>query len=364
MPTGPMPSCCARCCPRCGTTFSIASSAPSLRRKSPSNQALSLWKRFLAAAGNFFWPGSFEIYRSGTGIALPPLSDATLPTRPIARPREIGGGLPASGGSFQIGYREQPRRIGPGAVDGEAAAARQRRHAVIVVLVGILGMDPLALREGEAAARDGHGLRAQALEVDLDTAFSGVVDGLVGEARKVEIGLELAVHAAQQIERELGGDAGLVVVGVVQAAWILFEIDPHHQRAGRSQERTGAAQEGGGLGGLEIADGRAREKAEPRRTVHLGRQLGERHVVGADRLDIQARVIAAQPCRRSIEMLARDVDRHIGREIAKPLEQQARLYARAAAEFDQRAAGAGQYGKLADALAQNPGLGAREVIFG
>src|ERR1700730_666474 len=171
MPAGPMPRCCARCCPRCATTCYIASSAPSSRRKSPSNQALSYWKRFLEEAGNFFQPGSFEMYWSGTGIALPPLSDATLPTRPIARPREIGGGMPASGGSFQINDRKQPVRIGPGPVDAEASAARQRGNAGIVVFVGILRVHPLTFREGEAAASDGHGLRAQAPEVDLDAAF-------------------------------------------------------------------------------------------------------------------------------------------------------------------------------------------------
>src|SRR3984893_10089374 len=207
MPASPMPRCCARCCPGCGTMVSIASSAPSLPHKSLWNQALSLWKSFLAATGNLLRPGSLKSYWSGIGIALPPLSDATLPTRPIARPREIGGGLAASGGGFQVSQRKQPVRIGPGMLNGEAAAAGQRVDAGIVVFVGIFGMDPLAFREGEAAASDGHGLGAQALEVDLDAAFRGVVESLVGKARQVEIGLELAIHAAQQIEGELGGDA-------------------------------------------------------------------------------------------------------------------------------------------------------------
>src|SRR5580704_9942547 len=147
------------------------------------------------------------MYWSGIGIALPPLSDATLPTRPIARPRAIGGGLPASGGGFQVSHRKQPVRIAPGMLNGEAAAAGQSINAGIVVFVGIFGMDPLAFREGEAAAGDRHSLRTQAPEVDLDAAFRGVVEGFVGKTRQVEIGLELAVHAAQQIEGELGGDA-------------------------------------------------------------------------------------------------------------------------------------------------------------
>ena len=54
---------------------------------------LASGKEFWERTGNFFWPASLKTYWSGTGIALPPLSDATLPTRPIARPRgNLGAG--------------------------------------------------------------------------------------------------------------------------------------------------------------------------------------------------------------------------------------------------------------------------------
>ena len=66
------------------------------------------------------------------------------------------------------------------------------------------------------------------------------LNATVGEGRQVEVGLELAVHAAQQVQGELGGDARRIVVGVVQAARVLFEIDPEHQGAAVAQEAVPA----------------------------------------------------------------------------------------------------------------------------
>ena len=52
---------------------------------------------------------------------------------------------------------------------------------------------------------------------------------------------------------------------------------------------------------------------------------------------LQRRIVAPQPRRRRIEMLARNIDRRIERQLWQRLDQQARLHARAAAELDQRA---------------------------
>src|SRR5689334_14963783 len=100
-------------------------------------------------------------YWLGTGIALPPLSDATLPTRPIARLRIPEAGCLLSG-AYQIDDCELPRRVSPGLGDGEASAARQCGDTGIVVFVGVLGMHALALGKGEAAARDRDQLRLEA----------------------------------------------------------------------------------------------------------------------------------------------------------------------------------------------------------
>ncbi len=79
---------------------------------------------------------------------------------------------------------------------------------------------------------------------------------------------------------------------------------------------------------------------KPRRGAPLTSvgSVGERHVVGANRLDPEAGIVAPQPRRRGVEMLARNVDRNVSRQLGQRLDQQPRLDARAAAEFDQRAA--------------------------
>ena len=59
-----------------------------------------------------------------------------------------------------------------------------------------------------AAAGDGDDLVGQAADVDLDAAGGLVVEGVMGEAVEVEIGVELAVDALEQIEVERRGDAG------------------------------------------------------------------------------------------------------------------------------------------------------------
>ena len=224
-------------------------------------------------------------------------------------------------------------------------------------------MDALALAEDEGPAGDGDGLGGEAADVDLDAALDRIVEGLVGEAGGIEGGAELAVHAAQQVEGEGGGDARRIVVGVVQAPRVLAQVDAQHQRAAVAQQGTRAAQEGGRLSRFEIADGRAGKKAEARRAVHVGRQGLQGHVVGAHRLDAEPRIVAAQAGRGGVEMLARDVDRHVGREVGHRLEQQPRLDAGAAAELDQGAARPGQPRLLARTAGQDPGLGAGEVIL-
>src|SRR4029079_802438 len=129
-------------------------------------------------------------------------------------PRKLGGGLPASGGPISSGARdevhdsEEPDRVGPGPGNLKARAARQHGDAGIVELVGILGVDALPFGEGEALPGNGDSLRLEAAEVDFDAALDRIVERLVGEGRQIEVGVELAVHAPQKVQRELGRDAG------------------------------------------------------------------------------------------------------------------------------------------------------------
>ena len=49
--------------------------------------------------------------------------------------------------------------------------------------------------------------------VHLDAAFVGVPAGAVDEGVEVEVGVEIAVEAGEDVEVEGGGDTGGVVVG-------------------------------------------------------------------------------------------------------------------------------------------------------
>ena len=58
-------------------------------------------------------------------------------------------------------------------------------------------MDALALGEGEGLPEDLHILVGEALQIDLDPALVGIVKRDVGEARRVEVAVEVTVDARQ-----------------------------------------------------------------------------------------------------------------------------------------------------------------------
>src|SRR5262245_17897559 len=94
-------------------------------------------------------------------------------------------------------------------------------------------MDALAGAERELMAEHAHALRLAADQVHLDAMAVAVVDRAMDEAGEVEIAAELAVDALQHIEVEARGDAGRVVIGVVERALVLLQIDADdHLRAG------------------------------------------------------------------------------------------------------------------------------------
>src|ERR1700722_15731928 len=86
-----MPSCCARYYPESATTPSIASSAPSSRRKSLPNQALRLWKRFLGEVAQLFLAGIVLNVLVGYRYRPPPAQRRPPPHSPYSPPRSNGG---------------------------------------------------------------------------------------------------------------------------------------------------------------------------------------------------------------------------------------------------------------------------------
>jgi glycerol-3-phosphate O-acyltransferase len=121
--------------------------------------------------------------------------------------------------------REAAPVVLPNARPGEAGLLQQRREAVGRPLVRILGVDALA--GGEAARLPGqpHLEVAARLQVHLDAARRGVEEGDMPPVGDIEVGRQQAVHVAQHVQVEGGGDAERVVVGGLQCGLVLDQVD-------------------------------------------------------------------------------------------------------------------------------------------
>ncbi len=98
---------------------------------------------------------------------------------------------------------------------------------------------------------------------------------------------------------------------------------------------------------------------------HGGDRLGQRErrrEIGGDRIDAETGEVLAQAVGLGFQEIARDVDRHIGCEVAV-FEQQPHLGGGAGAELDQRSALGDDRCDLTAAVAQDAELGAGRIIF-
>src|SRR5581483_7286462 len=95
----------------------------------------------------------------------------------------------------------------------------------------------------------------------LDAMAVAVVDRAMDERADVEIAAEFAVDAMKHIEIEARSDAGRVVIGIVERALILLEVDADHHASVLAENRAGSPEELAGLAGFEIAERRAGKKS-------------------------------------------------------------------------------------------------------
>src|SRR5579864_277780 len=123
-------------------------------------------------------------------------------------------------------------------------------------------MDALAGTERELLAEHFSRQRLLADQVHLDAMAVAVIDRAMNEGADVEVTAELAVDPVQHIEIETRGDAGGVVIGVVECPLVLLEIDADHHAGAFAQNGARALEEFAGLARLEIAKCRARKKAD------------------------------------------------------------------------------------------------------
>src|SRR3546814_2287460 len=76
----------------------------------------------------------------------------------------------------------------------------------------------------------------------LDALLARLVEGVMVEPGRVDVAVELAADAVQDIEVEGGGDALGIVVGGMQDGRVLHQVDANQQAAGRSEEHTSELQ--------------------------------------------------------------------------------------------------------------------------
>src|ERR1700691_2992141 len=111
--------------------------------------------------------------------------------------------------------REGPLLVDPLCLAAEAGGARHRKYFLRRVFVAAFGPDGFALDKlyTQFGGTNMHGLAAQGLEMHLDAASLMIDSGHMLKLREIEIGIQFAIDASQQIQVEGCGYSQFVVVG-------------------------------------------------------------------------------------------------------------------------------------------------------
>ncbi len=94
----------------------------------------------------------------------------------------------------------------------------------------------------------------------FDARFDRVPNRAVLECAEVEVGVELAIHADEQIAVEGGGHAERVVIRKQQVALRFQQVSAHQQRVVRPERAANRPQKLGGARRIEVADVRPEEQ--------------------------------------------------------------------------------------------------------
>ena len=132
-------------------------------------------------------------------------------------------------------------------------------------------MDGLAGCELDDVTGNVDGLPPPAHEMHLDATALTVVERPMAERVNIEVSRELAIDTREQVEVELRRYARGIVIGRVENVGVLDEIDANDKGCACAQHAPGMAQERCRILRLEVADGRAREKARPRQPYDRAR---------------------------------------------------------------------------------------------
>ena len=85
-------------------------------------------------------------------------------------------------------------------------------------------MNRLAFRDGDRFAGNANALARAADEMHFDALLVRLVEGVMRKCVNIEIRVEFAIGAGENVFVESGGDAGPVVVGRMQDGRVFHEI--------------------------------------------------------------------------------------------------------------------------------------------
>lgn len=112
--------------------------------------------------------------------------------------------------------REKFRRIGPNPGELETGGVGERAESRNSVFVGEFRDNFFADVEMEFVPAKMHGLRPLADEMHFDTVRIVIINGPMSPLRRLEIRIQFAVRALQDVEIERRGNPCAVVVGGFQ----------------------------------------------------------------------------------------------------------------------------------------------------
>ncbi|MNV16370.1 hypothetical protein D3C71_1071290 [compost metagenome] len=186
----------------------------------------------------------------------------------------------------------------------------------------------------------------------------------MAEALQVEIAADVAVEPAQQIEGELGGDPGGIVVRRFDQRRVLVQVDADQGHAIRTHGLAHRLQQCDGVIMGEVAERRAGEEHQVARGFALrGWQLHRLGEVGADRQHFDVRQGRCETGDAVQQSGARDFDRGVGDRVTQRVQQQLGLAAAAAAQFHHVQARADHLGDVMRTVLQQLQLGAGRVVL-
>lgn len=172
------------------------------------------------------------------------------------------------------------RRAEPVAAQLPACFGGELAEGFDAVFVRALGMQAFAALEGEALAGGLHLLLVAADQVHLHAVLLPVPLRQVIEGVRIEVAMQFAIDAHQQVFVEPRGDALGVVVGGFQGGDVLKHVDADDKARVRAEKDADRAEELHRLGRREVAQGRAGEEAHPRLRPGCQAQLRQLAAVG------------------------------------------------------------------------------------